>query len=100
MRPTGPPARRLPSPTKRKPVTELPAFIPLQLATLVDRAPTGGTDAGPSTGRWSRCPRSPGAGRLDHQLAESRARLRPVKLQRPAGCATRVALSRARDIVS
>jgi hypothetical protein len=30
------------SPPKRKPVAELPAFIPTQLATLVDRAPAGG----------------------------------------------------------
>jgi bifunctional non-homologous end joining protein LigD len=41
-RPTGPPARRLASPDKREPVAELPAFIPPQLATLVDRAPDGG----------------------------------------------------------
>jgi bifunctional non-homologous end joining protein LigD len=30
------------SPTKRKAVTVLPAFIPPQLATLIDRAPAGG----------------------------------------------------------
>jgi bifunctional non-homologous end joining protein LigD len=40
-RPSNRPARRLASPTKRKSVAELPAFIPPQLATLVDRAPPG-----------------------------------------------------------
>src|ERR1700757_5149578 len=35
------PARRPASPAKGKPAAGLPAFIPPQLATLVDRAPPG-----------------------------------------------------------